>query len=259
MTAITVFSGLFCDAGSVVQHVVDITGYRLVEDMEIIADAADLSGLDADYLAALFSSDERILESNQADREQIVTWLRYAMVKKLSEEQNLVFWGYTALLLPPDTKNVLSVCLVNERDNRLCAACRGGKCSEGNAQDLIASDDLVRSDWVLAVTDCNDPWCDTLYDLVIPVGSVGIKQSAYLIIGQLANATVQDSEASREYLNDLMLAAEVQAELTRKGYDICVASKKGALTLSFKNHELMLKNATRKLFDSVVGLDGVGE
>ncbi|WP_319584791.1 response regulator [uncultured Pseudodesulfovibrio sp.] len=257
MTAITIFNGCFCDARPVVERVAKITGYRLVEDREIIADAARLSGLNKAMIAGMFNAETAELGLSGPERRQIVSWLRYAVSRKMSAEKNLVFWGFTALLAPRNCASVLSVCLVNETNDRLWSACRDGERTEAEAREFMTKDDRVRGDWVVGVTECNDPWAETLYDMVVPVGVLGIRQSANIIVEQLGNAVVRDSATSRARMNDFRLAAEVQAELARHGHDLAVSARDGAVTLSLESHGSTLKNGTRCLFDEVSELKGV--
>ncbi|XXJ19665.1 response regulator [Desulfovibrio caledoniensis] len=257
MTAITIFNGCFCDARPVVERVVEITGYRLVEDREIIADAARLSGLNKAMFAGMIGARRDDFGMTGSERNQVVSWLRYAVARKLKAEKNLVFWGFTALLTPRDCASILRVCLVNETNDRLWAACRDGERSEPEAREFMDMDDRVRGEWVVGVTDCNDPWSEVLYDMIVPVGGLGVRQSAYLIVEQLANVAVRDSAASWARVEDFRLAAEAQAELARYGHDVAVSARAGALTLSLESHDSTLKNGTRCLFDKVSELKGV--
>lgn len=257
MTAITVFNGLFCNAEPVVEQVLEIAGYRLVDDREIIADAARLSGLSQARIAEALPGGMSAVDDAECGREQAVSWLRLAVAEKLAGEENLVLWGYASLLPPPGIDSLLRVCLISEMSDRLWTARREQRLSEAAARELIHADDEIRGAWVLSVTECNDPWCRDLHDVVVPVGAVGIKESACLIVEQLANRAVQDSPASRQALDDFLLAASVQAQLARRGHDLTVSAFKRALTLRFDSHERTLRNATHRLYDAVSAVEGV--
>ncbi|MGE4193442.1 MAG: response regulator [Pseudodesulfovibrio sp.] len=256
MTAITVFNGLFCDAGPVLKHILDITGFRLVTDQEIIADAASLSGLDEKSMArAVFYGAAK--GDSGLDREQVIGWLRFAMARKLSQEKNAVFSGFMALLPPPEIDNILRVCLISGMNDRLWIADRDKGYPEEEAREIILADDMARCEWVMSVTECNDPWSPDLYDLVIPVGAVGIEQSARMVVEQLAAGVVQDSEATGVRLEDFLRNSEVEAALAGLGHDISVSGTDGALTLTFESHERTLATVTRNVLDSVLEMDGV--
>lgn len=256
MTAITVFNGLFCDAGPVLKNILDITGFRLVTDQEIIADAAGLSGLDEKAMTrSVFYGSSNT--DTGLDREQVIGWLRFAMARKLSQERNAVFSGFMALLPPPEIDNILRVCLISGMNDRLWIADRDKGYPEEEAREIILADDLARSEWVMTVTECNDPWSSDLYDLVIPVGAVGVEQSARLVVEQLAAGVVQDSEVSTTRLDDFLCASEVEAALAGLGHAISVTAAGRDLTLTFESHERTLATVTRSVLDSVLEMEGV--
>ncbi|EGB13670.1 response regulator receiver [Pseudodesulfovibrio mercurii] len=257
MTAITIFNGVFCDARPVVEHVAEITGYRLVDDREIIADAARLSGRKRAAFSGLFDPEAGGSPLAAPERNGLVAWLRYAVARKLSGGEDLVFWGYSALLTPRNCGNILAACLVNERNDRLWTACRDGRHTEAQAVARMTADDRVRGEWVVDVTDCNDPWSETLYDVVVPVGALGVRQSACLIVEQLANGVVRDSEATRACAEDFRLAARVRAELARAGHDVAVVARDGSLTLSLEDHDATLASGARDLFEEIAAMAGV--
>jgi len=255
-TAITIFNGVFCDAELVAKTVSDITGYRTVTDQDIIADAAGFSGLPEEEIAAHLSSEASGSEDGPK-REHVISWLRLAMARKLSGKENLLFFGHIALLPPTGIDNILKVCLVSGMSNRVRTAAREMGCSEQEARQFIRQDDRKRADWTIAVTDCNDPWADPLYDVIIPVDSIGAKGSAAFVAQQAAHTAVADSECSLRKIKEFLLASTVQAELARKGHDVTVSARRNSLSLCINNHASILKSATRKLLNFVSGFDGV--
>jgi hypothetical protein len=56
MSVITVFSGNFCKEDSVVQEVINSTGYRLVTDKSLVSDATRLSDMAEGKIERAFSA-----------------------------------------------------------------------------------------------------------------------------------------------------------------------------------------------------------
>ncbi len=102
MSVITVFNGLFCEAGVVVKRVLDSTGYRLVTDQEIVADAAELSGMNEEKIARAFQAKASVFNAFSHEKERAIAWLRYAMAKKLMGQDKILFSG---LLLSLPARN----------------------------------------------------------------------------------------------------------------------------------------------------------
>lgn len=256
MTAISVFSGLFCGAEAVIKEILDITGYQLVTDQDVIADAAELSGIDEQAIADTLRGGGNHRSSGRFKQREIISWLRFATAKRLAKEENQLFWGYISLLPPLNIGNILRVCLISDMDERMRRAEKAGH-PKDEARGLIFADDRARGKWAVAVTDRNDPWATTLYDMILPVGTTGIKQSAYLVVKQLANDAVQDSRAATMRRDDFLLASRIETELARKGVATKATAEKSNLTLCFDNHEDTLRAATRNLLDFVSSFDGV--
>ena len=257
MPTIAIFNRLFCDATAVVQKIVDLTGYRLVTDQEIIADAARISGISEAELAAVFQSNGSTSSTLSHGDERLVGWLRLALANKLCESDELIVSGFVSLLPSPVIGHILKVCLISETDDRVKIAVRDVQRSVQDALDLIHADDDKRAAWVKCTRGVTAPWAEGLYDLVIPTASIGAEQSARLVAERLADPALQVTKASRGCLDDFLLTAKVQAALLEEGHSLSVSAKEGTLKLIITNHETFLQNMARCLCNFVSKIDGV--
>lgn len=256
MITISVFNGLYCTAPQVIEELVNATGYRLVTDQDVIAKASMLSGIDASLLAGAFPTGEDNC-GRTPDTGGAVGWLRLAMAHKLLERRDSIFHGYSALLLPQKMRHVLRVCLVSGIKERLMEGMRAGDCPSRELRDRIFADDMARADWAMSHTDCADPWDERFYDLVIPVSSLGARQSASRIMELLCKTASRLVGPYDESLDDFLLAATVQADLSHWGDCVSVVAKEGAVTLGFNDHAKALGGMIRDLRDIVSGIEGV--
>lgn len=257
MSVITVFNGLFSEAGVVIKRVVDATGYRIVTDQEVVAAAAQLSGMSEDKIARAFQAKASVFNAFSHEKERAVAWLRLAMATKLMNQDKLLFSGFASQLSAPEIDHILKVCLISEMKQRLAVAEDAEGYAEKHAAKLIVKDDEDRAAWVKTVKGENDPWANDLYDIVVPVGTVGVDKSADLIVEQLDNAAVQVTDASRAQVEDFMLAAKVGTVLAAEGHNVQVAAKGSDVTLTINKHVLMLERLEKELSDIVSRVDGV--
>jgi CheY-like chemotaxis protein len=257
MSVITVFNGLFCEAGVVVKRVLDSAKYRLVSDQEIVADAAKLSGMAEGKIARAFQAKASVFNTFSREKEQAIAWMRLAMANKLKDGDNLLFSGFVSQLPAPEIAHILKVCLISEMKERLGVAEREEGYAEKHALKLIHKDDEDRIAWVKTLKSSDDPWAKRLYDIIVPVSSTGVEKSADLIVEQLANVAIQNSDASRAAVEDFLLAARVETVLATEGHNVMVSAKDGAVTLTINKHVLMLEKLERDLTDIVSGIDGV--
>ncbi|MGL1861350.1 MAG: response regulator [Pseudodesulfovibrio sp.] len=257
MSVITVFNGLFSEAGSVVKRVLDSTGYRLVTDQEIVADAAKLSGMSEEKIAKAFQAKTSVFNKFSHEKEQAIAWMRLAMANKLKDGDALVFSGFASQLPAPEIGHILKVCLISEMKERLTVAESSEGYAEKHAVKLIHSDDSDRAAWVETLKGEKDPWTTELYDLVVPVGSTGVEKSADIITEQIGNAAVQISDATRACVEDFLLSATIETVLAAEGHNVMVSSKAGAVMLTINKKVLMLEKLERDLTEIVTKIDGV--
>jgi len=257
MSVITVFNGLFSEAGVVVKRVLDSTGYRLVSDQEIVADAAKLSGMSEEKIAKAFQAKTSVFNKFSHEKEQAIAWMRLAMANKLKEGDALVFSGFASQLPSPAIGHVLKVCLIAEMKERLAIAESNEGYADKHALKLIHKDDADRAAWVETLKGETDPWSKDLYDLIVPVGATGVEKSADLIVEQVGNAAIQVSDASKASVEDFLLAATIETVLAGEGHNVMVSAKDGAVTLTINKHVLMLEKLERDLTDIVSKIDGV--
>lgn len=257
MSVITVFNGLFSDAGVVVKRVLDSTGYRLVTDQEIVADAAALSGMAEDKIARAFQAKTSVFNSFSHEKERAVAWLRLAMANKLTDRDDILFSGFASQLPDSGIDHILKVCLISGMKDRLAAAETAEGYAEKHALKLIQKDDEDRAVWVEFLRGGKDPWANVLYDLVVPVAKSGVDKAADLIVEQLSNPAVAVTDVSRAKVADFALAAKVETVLAAEGHNVAVAAKAGVVTLTINKHVLLLERLERELKDMVSGVDGV--
>ncbi|WP_338670058.1 response regulator [Pseudodesulfovibrio methanolicus] len=257
MSVITVFNGLFCEAGVVVKRVLDATDCRLVTDQEIVADASHLSGMAEDRIARAFQAKASVFNSFSHEKEQAIAWMRLAVAERLVKDDNLVIPGFASQLPDPSVGHVLKVCLISDRKARVAVAEREEGFAEKHAMKLIRKDDEDRAAWVKALRDEDDPWSGTLYDLVLPVASTGVERSADLIVEQLGNTAVAVTDKTRAQVQDFLLAARVETVLAKEGHSVQVSARKGTVILTINKHVLLLDKLERELKSIVSGVEGV--
>ncbi len=259
MPVITIYNGVFCQAEKVVRHLAATSDFRLVTDQDVVSEAVALSGMAGEKLTRAFSAGTSIFNTFSHEKERAVAWLRLAMARKLAEEGNLLFCGFASQLPPQDIGHVLRVCLIASMKERLNVAKQEEGYAEKYAQKLIRSDDEDRADWIKLLKDTNDPWQESLYDMVVPVPALGVEKSVDMIQEQLKNVAVQTSDASRAAVQDFLLAANVETALVGEGHCVHVAAKDGTVTLTVNKHVLMLERLERELKGIASNVEGVRE
>ena len=257
MSDLFIFSGLFCQADSIVKRLIDDIDFKLVTDRDLVADASALSGMSEKAIAKAFSPKTSIFNKFSHEKERSVSWLRLALAKKLAEGKALLVSGMVTQLLSHEISHILKVCIIDDLDKRIETARNESGLSKEEAEKEILRSDEERTVWVREVKGATDPWDSSLYDMIIPADKTGADESFTLIREQLNNAAVEVTEASKQAVQDFLLAANVETELVSKGHNVSVKADKGKVTLAINKKVLMVERLEKDLREIAEPFEGV--
>lgn len=256
MSVITLFSALYCNEEPIIRGLVEKTGYRSVNDSDLVARAATLSGLAPDRVSRAFSQKTSLFNPFTHEKEKSIAYLRLAVAEALSEGK-LVLSGHGSHLVPTSISHVLRLCLVADVNHRVQLA-QSLHPEDKDPLKTIHKSDEDHSAWCLQLRGNPDPWDPALYDIVIPTDKIGIEESVDLIVSNLHSAVLVPTEASLAALSDFHLQARVQLALTLEGHDVSVAVKDKNVTLTIEKNVLMLSRLEQELRDIVAKVEGTG-
>jgi CheY-like chemotaxis protein len=246
MSVITIFSGTFCKDEPVVKNVLSSTGYRLVTDNDIVAEANRLSGIPANKIMRAFLANESVFNNFTHEKEVSTAWLKLAVAEKLSGDK-LLFSGFTGSLIPKSISHVLRVCVIADMKFRASNAAAERKVSEKEAVKLIHKQDEDRIAWISSLFKKNDPWDSSLYDLVIPMDKMSLDKSVSLITENAGKEVVKPTSLSGKAVDDFLMAAKVEMHLAREGHNVGISAKDGAVTIIINKHVLLLSKLEDEL------------
>jgi two-component system response regulator CpxR len=81
MPVITIFSGSYCNEKQVVQEIGAITGYRLISDNQIVAEASRLSNIPENRIERVFFHKTSVFNRLTHERERSLAHLRWPWQK----------------------------------------------------------------------------------------------------------------------------------------------------------------------------------
>jgi YesN/AraC family two-component response regulator len=257
MSSISIFSGSFCRAASVVDNLVARTRYKLVSDEDIVLEASRLSGLEPDKIRRAFAAKVSVFNKFTHERERAIAFMKLAMAETFMADERL-FNGYCGFLIPQGVEHVLRVCLIADMPFRLAEAERQGL-SKTEAQRRIHDEDEKRSAWVAQLEDEKDPWSTKFYDITIPMNKDSVEEAVDLIANYAKSGAVDYTPASRQAAEDLRLAARVEVALAKEGHNVAVDAREGRVTLTINKQVLMLNRLEEELHTIVATVEGAQE
>ena len=256
MSTITIFSGTFCKEDAVIQKVLDHTGYRLITDKDLVAEASRPSGMSEGKIMRAFSAKASVFNKFTHEKERSIAHIRYALAESLLSD-NLIVAGFTGHLIPRKISHVLRICLIADMKSRISVAVKENGFTEKEAVRQIHRQDEDRSAWVDVVTGSSDPWDTSLYDMIIPTDKIDIGGVPSLVMEHLEKDILKATDESQELVQDFLLGASVAVALAKEGHDVDVSAKDGSVTLSINKHVLMLSRLEDELKSIAEKVPGV--
>ena len=257
MPAITLFNGTYCKEDIIVNKIVEKTGYKLIEDDDVINKASELSNMPATKIKNAFSSKTSVFNKFTHEKERSIAWLRLATAKILLSEDNIIVKGFCGQLIPKDITHVLRICLIAEMKYRIQTGQNEYGLSEKEVNQQIHIDDEDKSSWTNILYKIKDPWDDSLYDILLPVDKTDEEACISLIDDNLKHEVIQATDSSKKAVNDFLIAAKVGVELAKEGHNVDVSSRDGSITIIINKHVLMLNRLEEELKNIAKKVDGV--
>jgi CheY-like chemotaxis protein len=170
---------------------------------------------------------------------------------------NLVIKGFVGHLIPECLTHVLSVCLIADMKSRISLACRKKGINENAAINLIHSQDEDCRSWVESQFKIDDPWDESLYDMVIPIDKMKNYDAVNLIKKNVQKDVLKPTEQSKKVLADFILSATVEFTLAREGHNMGVNCIDGRVILTIDKQVLMLSRLEEELTSIAGKIEGV--
>ncbi|NNL76598.1 MAG: response regulator [Desulfobacterales bacterium] len=259
MSIITVFSGSFCNENPIIEEVISRTGYKLITDNDVVAEASRLSGIDASKIMRAFSAKTSVFNKFTNEKERSIAFLKLAVADMIPDE-NILVTCFCGQLIPKTVSHVLRVCLIASLKHRIKIASREAEQTEKEAAKLVQRREEDCSAWINSLFGNSDPWDSSLYDIVIPVDKMSVQNAAALIADNAGKDIIRQTADSKQALEDFRLAAETEAALVQQGHTVEVSAKNGAITLTINKHVLMinrLQEELKSIAESIAGVKSV--
>jgi len=259
MSVIVLFSGSFCHGDEVGRVLSEKTGYELLDDQTLIRDTARRFNIDEGKVAKALMGKASIFNKFTHEKERCLAGLKVVLGDALQKD-NLLFYGYSGLMVGGDIPHVLRVCLIADLKYRAALGAKEESVLEKEAVRRLHKEDENRVLWVEYLFNCRDPWSPDLYDMVIPMDKIPVDGAVELVLFNLAKDVLKVTPASKQAVEDFRLAAQVDLKLAQAGHNVSVSAREGRVTLAINKQVLMLSSLEeelRRLVQPIPGVQGV--
>jgi CheY-like chemotaxis protein/cytidylate kinase len=256
MSIITIFSGSFCNENPIIEEVIERTGYKLVTDKDVIAEASRLSEIEESKIERAFSARTSVFNKFTSEKERSLAFIKLALADLIPDD-NILVTCFSGQFIPDTVSHSLRVCLIASLNHRIMNAAEQLGQTEKEAARLVQQREEDCTAWIARLFNQSDPWDANLYDIVIPADKMVAAEAAAIIADNAAKDVVKSNEASKQILADFRLAARTGAALTREGHNVEVNAINGSVTLTINKHVLRLGRLKQELKSIAEQIPGV--
>jgi cytidylate kinase len=257
MSIITISRGSYSRGKEVAEKVAKKLGYECVA-REVLIEASEQFNIPEVKLVRAIHDAPSLFDRFLYGKERYVAYIRSALLTHLQKD-NAVYHGLAGHFFLTGVAHVLKVRILADMEDRVRLEMEREKISEREAARLLARDDEERRKWSRDLYGI-DPWDSSLYDLVLRIRKVTVDDAVDIICHTVGLEHFRTTPESQQTMDDLTLAAQVQAVLIHHRPDVLVAATRGAIQLRVKaapNEEAELLRTLEASAKSVAGVTGV--
>jgi hypothetical protein len=174
-----------------------------------------------------------ILERFTYGKERYVSYFRAALLKHV-EHDKVVYHGLAGHFFLQGIPHVLKVRVLADLEDRVAEEMRRENISAEEARNILKKDDDERRRWSLHLYGV-DTWDPSLYDLVLRLETLTVDDAVDIIQYAVKLPCFQTTPQSQELLDNLAMAARVQAALMEEFPSALVTATGGEVSVSIRS------------------------
>jgi hypothetical protein len=131
--------------------------------------------------------------------------------------------------------------------------------SADDARLILVTDDDQRRKWGLQIYGI-DTWNPLLYDIVLHIGNMQVDHAVSIILHALSQPCFQTTAGSQRRLDDMSLAAQIEAALVKEFPKVSADARNGEVYVSVRGSLVEEKSLTAKatrLAEKVTGVKSI--
>jgi hypothetical protein len=141
-----------------------------------------------------------------------------------------------------------------ELDDRVRNDAEKENITHDEARKILVKDDQERRNWAITLYGM-DPWDSRIYDMTIHIGCVTVDDAVNLILQTVKLPCFQRTDESQRKLQDLLLAARVQAAFPNEK----VLAKDGVVIVNVEAPLIFEKRVADEITQKIDKIQGVKE
>jgi cytidylate kinase len=212
MSIVTISRGSYSRGKEVAEKLAQALNYECIS-REIILEASEQFNIPELKLVRAIHDAPTILDRFTYGKERFVAFFRAALLKHLQRD-NIVFHGLAGHFFLQKIPHVFKVRIIADLEVRVQEEMKRENISTDEARHVLVKDDAERRKWDLHLFGL-DSWDPRLYDIVLHIDNMQVDNAVSIILRSLEQPCFQTTAESQRLLDDISLAAQVEAALVK--------------------------------------------
>ncbi|MBF0520242.1 MAG: cytidylate kinase family protein, partial [Nitrospirae bacterium] len=260
MSVVALFSGTFCGEDVISQQLVKELGLVYVTENEILQRTSESFNVPVKKLIRDLYHVPAVLNEFTHEKQRHLAYVQSVLAETFKQD-NILYSGFSALLIPQDITHVLRVCLIADIDYRIAKIAdmeSKENFSEKNAVKTITKLDNEINAWTQYLFK-KIPWDASLYDMLIPVDKISTGEVLKLVSENFGKITLHLTNKSKKAADNFVLASKVNLALAQKGHDVKTACAEGKVIITIEKNVVRLEKLKKELKEIAVSISGVSD
>ncbi|QWR78024.1 response regulator [Candidatus Magnetomonas plexicatena] len=250
MSVVALFSGTFCNEDVISQKLVKDLNLTYITENEILQQTSESFNVPIKKLVRDLYQAPAVLNEFTHEKQRHIAYIQSILAETLKRD-NILYSGFSALLIPQDITHVLRVCLIADIDYRT------GQGGQPAVKTITKLDNEINT-WTQYLFR-KIPWDTSLYDMLIPVDKISTDEIFKLISENLSKKTLQTTDKSKKAVDDFVLASKVNLAIAQKGHDVRTACIDGKIIITIEKNVVRLEKLKKELKEIAVTVSGVND
>ncbi len=255
MSIITISRGSYSRGKEVAEKLAQALGYECLS-RDILLEASERFNIPEIRLIRAIHDAPSILQRFTYGKEQYVAYIRAALLRHVQKD-NVVYHGLAGHFLLQGIPHVLKVRIIADLEDRVAEEMKRENISADEARRILLKDDEERRKWSLKLYG-TDTWDPSLYDLLINIKCIKVDEAVDIIKCAVKGSCFQSTPESQGLVDEMSLAARIEAALVQEIPSVKVEVKKGEIFINLRGalrEDKELMSRVKRLAANIAGID----
>lgn len=224
MSIITISRGSHSRGSDVAEKVADALNYECIS-REILIEASEIFNIPEIMLTRAIHDAPSILDRFTRGKERYVAFIRAILLRNVQKD-NVVYHGLAGHFFLQGIPHVLKVRIIFDMESRIAEEMKREGVSAEKARQTLKKDDEERRKWSLMLYGL-DTWDPSLYDMILNIDELKVDDAVDIILNMVKRPIFAATPGAQKILDDLVLAAQVEALLVQEFSRVQVTANDG--------------------------------